>query len=89
MLTIILRFCFRLESNRHTRSFGKISGGIRIHHGYVGILFILLGLVTFGFRSILFILGLGLLLSEFFHHVVVLWLLTGKHEFSLRYPRKG
>lgn len=77
LVTVVFRFGLHREANRDARWLSRVTHGYRVHHGYVGVLFILLGL------------GTGLLLSDLLHHFVVLWLLTRKHELSLRYPRKG
>jgi hypothetical protein len=61
--------------------------GIRIHHAYTGTLLLLLVLLVpkGGWRTLVLLLGIGLVVSDLAHHFVVLWPLTGDPEFHLRY----
>jgi len=90
-ITAVLRFGLGLESSVCTAStIGVVTFGIRIHHGYIGLL--LLAFFVFHRRrkrpvaEKLAILGWALLLSDLIHHFLVLWLLTGDPQFHLFYP---
>jgi len=90
-LTILLRFGLHLEATRDTAStFGRLSGGIRIHHGYFGLLAVLVAAAvlrrwpTAG-RWIL-VIGVALVCSDLMHHFLVLWPIVGRTEFYLFYP---
>jgi hypothetical protein len=88
--TIWARYGLGLASTRDTPSVGRLTFGIRIHHGYVGV-----ALATAaaclgqqpGLRNFLLMIALGLILSDLMHHFLVLWPLTGSPEFDLVYPR--
>jgi len=91
-VTLVLRFGVGLESSRETASvIGPLMGGIRIHHGYIGVL--LMG-VAAGIRvkspriaAWVLLFGAALTASDLIHHFLVLWPLTGSPEFHLIYPR--
>ncbi len=90
LLTLVLRFGFSLESTRDTAStIGMLTAGIRVHHGYLGVL--LLPLAAWLPRRALRLerglagLGGGLLGSDLVHHFGVLWVLTGSPQFDLFY----
>jgi uncharacterized membrane protein YidH (DUF202 family) len=97
VFTSLMRFYFGLESTNDTAVIGKFTGGIRIHHGYIG------GLLMFGAAFNLqrtkswsdrvfklwhwfFIIGIGLVISDFVHHFIVLQLAIGHPQFDLVYP---
>lgn len=90
-LTIALRFGLQLESTRDTAStIGWLTFGIRIHHGYCGLLLVL---VAWGISREAprlsrwgYVLGWALFLSDMIHHFLVLWPLTGSPQFDLFYP---
>jgi len=91
--TAIGRFYFGIEATRDTaKSIGKLTLGFRIHHGYLGLILLLIGMM-FGKpgrdREILISWGGGILLSDLFHHFVVLWAVTGSPQFDFRYPDGG
>ena len=92
-ITLGLRFGYGLTANRHTAILGRVTRDIRVHHGYVGLL---AGFFAWGtscwlqaLANGLAILAMGLVLSDVVHHFLVLWPLTGSHEFHLRYRREG
>jgi len=88
-VTLVLRFGFELESTRDTAStIGQLTMGLRIHHSYIGVVFLLLSLVVSrpNFRVPLIVLGCGLFWSDVIHHFLVLWPITGSPEFHLVYP---
>ncbi|NLI76360.1 MAG: hypothetical protein GX442_07960 [Candidatus Riflebacteria bacterium] len=88
-VTALFRFGLGLESTRDTAAtVGRLTGGIRIHHGYIGVLLLLIArrLVREGpARRWALILGWSLALSDLIHHFVVLWLATGSPQFDLVY----
>ncbi len=90
-LTCLFRFGFRLESTRDTASWvAPLTFGIRIHHGYVGVLLCLASWLLIRrepARRATLICGAALALSDLIHHFVVLWLVTGDPQFDLFYPR--
>lgn len=89
-LTVVLRFGAGLESTRDTAStIGWLTGGLRIHHGYVGLLLALVALVlihrTPRLARYLLIAGIALVLSDAIHHFVVLAWWVGDPQFDLWY----
>jgi hypothetical protein len=92
-VTAFFRFGLGLESTRDTaNSIGRLTLGLRIHHGYIGVVLLLIGwwLWRRGHPPItrwLFIIGGSLALSDLVHHFIVLWWATGSPEFDLFYPR--
>jgi len=88
--TAIARFGLGLESTRDTAgTVGKLTLGLRIHHGYIGMLLLLIGGLLSSssrYREGLLILGGALALSDAFHHFVLLWLVTGSPQFDVFYP---
>jgi hypothetical protein len=86
-ITLILRFGFSLESTRETAMIGTMTLGLRIHHAYIGILLMPLGwCFPRGIRNALWIVGIGLILSDAAHHFLVLWPIVGSPQFDLVYP---
>ena len=87
--TIFLRFVLGLESTKNTGFIGRLTFGIRIHHGYVGALILLIAMLANlppAYRNLLLIIGGGLFLSDMIHHFLVLWPITGSPHFDLVYP---
>ena len=92
LVTALFRFGFQLESTKHTAStVGMLTGGIRIHHGYVGVVMCLASAFFKGDRrfysQVLWIIGSSLVLSDLIHHFLVLWPITGSPQFDLVYPK--
>ncbi len=90
-ITVILRFGFGLQATQSTAFIGNITFGIRIHHGYLGVILLLVSLIPalpVNVRNILIILGSSLLLSDLIHHFIILWLITGDPHFHLTYTRR-
>lgn len=90
LLCILARFGLGFESTVSTAStIGVLTFGLRIHHGYVGALLIvltwLLRLPSEWLRWFQ-IIGLALFVSDLVHHFFVLWPLTGSPQFDLVYP---
>jgi hypothetical protein len=90
LFTVILRFGFRLESTRETAAtVGVLTHGIRIHHGTVGLLVVILALICFKVQPAasrwMLVVGMALICSDLIHHFVVLWLIVGSPEFDIAY----
>ena len=85
---VFFRFALRMESTRDTRFLAPFTGGVRIHHGYFGVLMLLAAplIQHRGVRNLVIIAGVGLVLSDLLHHFLVLWPLTGSPQFDLFYP---
>ncbi|MHC4247964.1 MAG: hypothetical protein ACYS9X_02435 [Planctomycetota bacterium] len=92
LVTVFLRFGLGLKSGKPGSRLGRLTLGLRIHHGYVGAA-LLAGSALFGSASaagtVLFFAGIALALSDIIHHFLVLWPLTGAPEFHLRYPARA
>ena len=91
LICVVLRFGFGKDSTSATAStIGVLTLGIRIHHGYIGALLIPLGIAfDQGPRSWgrwVLVLGIALFASDFIHHFLVLWPITGSPDFDLFYP---
>jgi hypothetical protein len=90
--TLIARFGLGLESTRDTAStVGRLTFGLRIHHGYIGLLLLLLVFFRPGFpepwRRRTLILGAALFISDLLHHFLFLWVITGSPQFDFWYPQ--
>ena len=89
-ITCLFRFGFGLQSTRDTAFISKLTFGFRIHHGYIGLVLILIAFYLPD-ESIWKIwslrIGGALIASDLIHHFVVLWLITGDPQFDIRYPR--
>ncbi|MGD2175018.1 MAG: hypothetical protein PVJ27_06410 [Candidatus Brocadiaceae bacterium] len=85
-----LRFGFGLRTSEDTAWCAQYTGGIRVHHGYPGVVLIALAFVAFPKGSVwrrgVACLGAALVLSDVMHHFLVLWPLTGSPQFDLLYP---
>lgn len=91
LICVILRFGLRLESTRDTAStIGWLTFGIRIHHGYCGLVLIVVASLLLARYPRLarwgLVIGWALVLSDLIHHFLVLWPLTGSPHFDLTYP---
>jgi hypothetical protein len=88
-VTVLLRFGLDMQSTRDTGAIGAYTFGLRLHHGYLGLLLapIALCIRQPSVRNLLLILAVGLILSDLFHHFLVLWPLTGSPQFHLVYPK--
>ena len=90
-VTVLLRFGLHLEAPRDTAStFGRLTGGMRIHHGYFGLLAVLIAAAVLRRRPLpgrwLLVVGVALVLSDLVHHLLVLWPIVGSPQFHLLYP---
>ena len=90
-VTVVLRFAFSLQSKHATGALGAYTFGLRIHHGYLGVLVVVVALWLRPpwLRKLLLIVAIGLLLSDLFHHFLVLWPLTGSPDFDIFYPPRN
>lgn len=87
-ITVVCRFAFGLRAGTSFSFLGTLTGGYRIHHLYVGASLTGVVLITGlspSLNNALLILGMGLILSDLLHHFVVLWPITGAHEFHMTY----
>lgn len=87
---VFFRFGLGLEAARDTAgTIGALTGGLRIHHGYIGILIVLAAAGVWRKRPQaapwLLAVGLALVCSDLIHHFLVLWPVTGSPEFHLTY----
>ncbi len=90
LIFVLFRFGFGLESTRDTAStIGVLTFGIRIHHGYIGLLAVAISLLLFKSKpqiaQWLLIIGTTLFCSDLIHHFIVLWIFIGSPEFDFRY----
>ncbi|MFH0951969.1 MAG: hypothetical protein V1838_02135 [Patescibacteria group bacterium] len=87
MVTSLFRFAFYHLVIRFHRTVAILTGGYHVHHAFIGIIFLIIGLIIAdpGVKNIAIFIGVGLLVSDLLHHFVVLWIVTGQHEFQLRY----
>jgi hypothetical protein len=87
VVTCLFRFGLHLQSTRDTRAVAGWTFGFRIHHAYPGVLLLLLAMLVQrgGWRTLLLLIGVGLVTSDLAHHFAVLWPLTGDPQFHLRY----
>lgn len=88
LVTAFFRFGLKMESTRDTGWLASLTFGYRIHHGYPGLLLLLVAiwLAPGPKRNWAIVLGLGLLVSDLVHHFLVLWPITGSPQFDLTYP---
>jgi len=96
LITVVFRFGFKVEATRDTAKYvARWTRGLRIHHGYWGVPLLLLGVVGLALSvgptlaaAWMMILGLALIKSDLMHHFLVLWPITGSHDFDLVYPER-
>ena len=78
------------QGYRFNATVGRFTGGIRIHHGYVGLLLMGLGALLrqkkLACARWLWVIGTALLLSDLIHHFALLWPLMNDPMFHLVYP---
>lgn len=95
-VTVLFRFGFKVEATRDTAKYiARWTRGIRIHHGYWGVPLLILGVALLATSmgpiqaaAWSVILGLALIKSDLMHHFLVLWPITGNHDFDLVYPER-
>lgn len=86
--TLAGRYLGDVQVTRDTEWIARFTFGYRIHHGYPGVLLLLLALFLSrrpAWRNAALILGIGLVLSDALHHFVFLWAIEGDPEFHLTY----
>ena len=96
LVTVLFRFGFRIQATRDTGRFvARWTRGLRIHHGYWGVPLLIHGAVALAgsigpaqAAAWLVIVGLALIKSDLIHHFLVLWPITGSHDFDLVYPER-
>lgn len=93
-LTCVMRFGLGLESTRDTAStIGVLTFGIRIHHGYIGIVMIPIAMWLWqrspAIARYILVVALALFASDMIHHFLILWPITGNPHFHLVYPPAG
>ena len=92
-VTLFCRFRCGLVATRDTRLLRRFTLGLRVHHGYVGVLMAVAAWGPLagvpGWKGLFLICSLGLVVSDLVHHFLVLWPLTGSPEFDLVYPQNG
>ncbi|PKL51011.1 MAG: hypothetical protein CVV42_01535 [Candidatus Riflebacteria bacterium HGW-Riflebacteria-2] len=89
-VTLFFRFGLGLKSTEHTAStVGQLTMGIRFHHGYAGVILLILLLISRVRRhraaDVIFVVGMSLFVSDVIHHTL-LYLITGSADFDLVYP---
>lgn len=88
LITVWARFALGLESTRDTQLLSMFTFGVRIHHGYIGLLLLALCLfIDGGNRNLIMMIGFALFFSDLIHHFLVLWPITGSHQFDLFYHK--
>ncbi len=88
LLACLFHFGLGMRTTRDTRWLRTLTFGLRIHHGYLGLVLIVLAFLcrSSGWRRWCLIIGLALVLSDLAHHFLVLWPITGHSDFDLFYP---
>jgi hypothetical protein len=87
LLACLFHFGLGLHATRDTRWLRTLTFGLRIHHGYFGLVLLALAFFCRGsWRRWCVIIGLALVLSDLAHHFLVLWPITGHADFDLVYP---
>jgi uncharacterized membrane protein YgdD (TMEM256/DUF423 family) len=88
------RFGLNMQATRDTAAtIGMITFGVRIHHGYLGLL--LVAIAFWGLKTKpdiakwVLAIGIALVCSDAIHHFGVLWLITGSPQCDLFYPNSG
>ena len=86
-ITAGFRFGLNLQSTRDTAAIGGWTFGLRVHHGYIGLFLVPLAwCFPRGIRHALWMIGIGLIVSDLMHHFLVLWPITGEPQFDFIYP---
>ena len=85
LVTLFFRVILGLKSTRDTKStIGRLTRGIRIHHSYPGIIYLLYLSIFRSKSSLMVVFSWALILSDLLHHFL-LYLFTGSAEFDLYY----
>lgn len=85
VVTCVLRFGFHRRSTRDTSFLAPFTFGLRIHHGYIGavVLMVCCFVKASWIRDVLIVAGVSLVLSDAIHHFLVLWPIVGSPQFDL------
>lgn len=88
VVTVITRFGFGMKASEDTAWMAPYTFGYRDHHMFYIVPLVLIALVVKNrfWRNALIIIGIGCFVSDLVHHFLVLWPITGYHEFDIRYP---
>lgn len=95
-VTVLFRFGLKVQATRDTAKYvARWTRGFRVHHGYWGVPLLILGAALLAtsigpMQAAIWslILGLALIKSDLVHHFLVLWPITGSHDFDLVYPER-
>ena len=90
LLTLAFRFGFDMQwAHESASTVGVLTCGIRIHHGYVGVLVVVAAMFCRKARPALsrwlLVAGVALVASDLIHHFAILWPIVGSPEFDLVY----
>mgnify|MGYP000605791933 CR=1 FL=1 len=88
-LTIAGRFGLGLQAANPHFVVKACTFGLRVHHSYLGVICLLAAICLrkkLALRDLALALGGALLVSDLAHHFLVLWPITGHHEFYFVYP---
>ena len=89
-VSIAFRFGLGLQSSQATSFLADWTLGLRIHHGYLGLLLFLVTWAVLytnrGHSNLGWIAGIALSVSDLVHHFLVLWVITGSPQFDIFYP---
>lgn len=88
VVTAFTRFGLGMSATRDTTWLAPLTGGLRIHHAYYGLVLVAVSLLVKGrfWKNALLIVGVGCFVSDMVHHFLVLWPITGSPQFDLMYP---
>lgn len=87
-VSAFFRFALEMTSQNDTAFMASYTFNLRIHHGYFGVLLLLIALFFKDkqpMKNSSIIIGWSLILSDLIHHFIVLWIFTGNHDFFLTY----
>jgi len=88
-ITCLLRFGLGMESTRDTGMLRLLTFGLRIHHGYLGVVLLAAAFLLpngWRLRKWCFRVAAALMASDLIHHLLVLWPITGDPHLDLTYP---
>ena len=89
LLTAAMRFGLGSQAASPSDLVKTCTLGLRVHHLYLGAVCLLLAVALrrrLAMRNLLVVIGAALVLSDLAHHFLVLWPITGHHEFYFVYP---
>jgi len=86
LATCAARFGMGLKSSTDTAFLKHVTFGLRIHHGYIGVLLVAASAMTGEkYRRLFQIVGWAMFLSDLIHHFIVLRIATGSPQFDIFY----